>query len=81
LKLAVTSPFRRRAKKLTQPERQALERALQRFQANPFDPRLRTHKLTGELSGYWAFSVLYDLRVICSLDADIATLITIGSHD
>ncbi|MFN0070511.1 MAG: type II toxin-antitoxin system YafQ family toxin [Chloroflexota bacterium] len=81
MKLAVTSPFRRRVKKLTPVERTALSRALQRFQADPFDPRLRTHKLTGELSGYWSFSVLYDLRVVCRIDAAVATLISIGSHN
>jgi len=26
---------------------------------NPFDPNLKTHKLSGTLSGYWAFSIDY----------------------
>ena len=34
------------------------------FSRNPFDARLRTHKLTGKLEGLWAFSVDYDWRVI-----------------
>ena len=29
-----------------------------------FDPRLRTHKLKGELSAYWAYSVNREYRVL-----------------
>jgi hypothetical protein len=34
------------------------------FSKNPFNPSLRTHKLTGKLEGLWAFSVAFDCRVI-----------------
>src|SRR5437773_11860512 len=27
------------------------------FQSNPFDPRLKTHQLSGRLQGLWSFSV------------------------
>ena len=59
----------------------ALERALRRFQADPFDPSLRTHKLSGELEGKWAFSAGYDLRVVCLLEGAVAYLLVVGSHD
>jgi mRNA-degrading endonuclease YafQ of YafQ-DinJ toxin-antitoxin module len=58
-----------------------LRAALRRFAVNPRDPLLRTHKLAGDLAGYWAFSVDDDLRVLFRWDADLATLVTIGSHD
>jgi len=51
------------------------------------DPLLRTHKLAGDLAGYWAFSVDDDLRVVFLWDGDVAalvtvaTLVTIGTHD
>ncbi len=52
------------------------------FSKNPFDLRLRTHKLTGKLEGLWAFSVAYDCRVIFRfLSKDEALLIDIGGHD
>jgi addiction module RelE/StbE family toxin len=52
------------------------------FLKNPFDRRLRTHKLTGKLEGLWAFSVAYDCRVIFKfLSKDEVLLIDIGSHD
>ena len=38
--------------------------AIKLFSGNPFHPRLKTHKLTGKLSGLYAFKVSYDCRVI-----------------
>lgn len=52
------------------------------FSKEPFNPRLRTHKLTGKLEGLWAFSVAYDCRVIFKfLDEDNVLLIDIGGHE
>jgi addiction module RelE/StbE family toxin len=52
------------------------------FSENPFDPRLRTHKLTGKLEGLWACSVTYDFRIIFRfLSKDEVLLIDIGGHD
>lgn len=56
--------------------------AMSIFSQNPFDPKLRTHKLTGKLKGLWSFSASYNYRVIFSFinDHDVL-LIDIGSHD
>jgi len=57
-------------------------RAMELFSKNPFNPRLRTHKLTGKLEGLWAFSVAYDCRVIFRfLGKEEVLLIDIGGHD
>lgn len=58
-----------------------LRAVLRRFAADPRDPLLHTHKLTGELAGYWAFSVDDDLRVVFRWDGDVAFLVNLGSHD
>ena len=58
-----------------------LRAALRRFAADPQDPLLRTHKLKGELDGYWAFIVDADLRVLFRWDGDEAFLVNLGSHD
>jgi addiction module RelE/StbE family toxin len=56
--------------------------AIKIFSKNPFDPRLRTHKLTGKLEGLWAFSCSFDCRVIFKfLGKDEILLIDIGSHN
>ncbi len=58
-----------------------LRAALRRFVADPRDPILRTHKLRGELRGYWAFSVDDDLRVLFRWDGEICFLVNLGSHN
>lgn len=57
--------------------------ALGLFEKNPFDARLKTHKLTGKLDGSWAFSITYDGRVVFKFYDNYKTvlLIDIGSHD
>ncbi|HEY6327726.1 MAG TPA: type II toxin-antitoxin system mRNA interferase toxin, RelE/StbE family [Blastocatellia bacterium] len=51
------------------------------FKTNPFDPRLRTHKLSGKLKDLWSFGVEYDLRVIFHfVDDQRAYFIDIGTH-
>lgn len=57
-------------------------KALELFVENPFNPRMRTHKLTGKLEGLWAFSVTYDCMVIFKfLDKGEILLVDIGGHD
>jgi addiction module RelE/StbE family toxin len=57
-------------------------KSLELFAKNPFQPRLRTHKLTGELEGLWAFSVAFDCRVIFEfIKENEVLLIAIGSHE
>lgn len=58
-----------------------LRATLRRFAADPQDPLLRTHKLKGQLSAYWAFSVADDLRVVFRWRDEEAFLVALGSHD
>jgi len=52
------------------------------FLENPYQPQLRTHKLSGELTGMWAFSVSYDYRVVFRFISEKEVLlIDIGGHD
>lgn len=81
MRLAFTPRFQRRARKLTPLQRALLRAALRRFAKDPRDPVLRTHRLRGELDGYWAFAVDDDLRVLFRWDDDLATLVTVGTHD
>jgi addiction module RelE/StbE family toxin len=56
--------------------------AVKMFVKDPFQPRLRTHKLTGRLEGLWAFSVNFDCRVIFKfISKTEILLIDIGGHD
>jgi mRNA-degrading endonuclease YafQ of YafQ-DinJ toxin-antitoxin module len=80
-RLAPSSCFARRAKKLPPEQQPALARALRLFQADPHDPRLGTDKRSGPLAGLWAFSFGYDARVVFEWDGDVAVLLNVGSHD
>ena len=52
------------------------------FRASPFDPRLRTHKLKGQLAGAWAYSVNRSYRVLFRFLSDDEVLYyDIGTHD
>jgi len=54
---------------------------------DPFQPNLRTHKLSGKLKGLWACWVEYDCRIIFTFDNDpdsnkeMIILIDLGMHD
>lgn len=81
IRLAPSSRFARRAKKLPADQQRALARALRLFQADPHDARLGTHKLSGPLAGLWAFGFGYDARVVFEWDGEVAVLLNVGSHD
>lgn len=81
MRVIASSRFLRRAKKLGDPHASMLRAALRRFAVDPRDALLRTHKLKGELAGYWAFSVDADLRVVFRWEDDEAFLVNLGSHD
>jgi len=64
-----------------------IEETLRLLPVNPFAPQLETHKLKGKLSGSWACSAGYDLRIVFDFvkagedkDDDIL-LLAIGTHD
>ncbi len=53
------------------------------FEQNPFDSRLKTHKLSGGLKGSLAFSVDYRMRIIFWFDEKNAQIVyfdSIGDH-
>ncbi len=54
------------------------------FINDPFDSRLKTHKLSGRLKDLWSFTVEYDFRVVFYFTNDKpkkAVFIDIGTHD
>ena len=47
-----------------------------------FHPSLKTHRLSGNLAGYWAFSINYEYRLVFKFISDNKVLlIDIGTHD
>jgi mRNA-degrading endonuclease YafQ of YafQ-DinJ toxin-antitoxin module len=57
---------------------------LQIFTLEPFNAKLKTHKLSGKLKGLWAFSIAEDERVVFYFTKDKpkkAVFTDIGNHD
>lgn len=64
-----------------------IEKTLKLLTKDPFAPQLETHKLKGKLSGLWACSVGYDLRIVFDFVKSEGQkengifLMEIGTHD
>jgi mRNA interferase YafQ len=90
MKLVADKSFKRAFKKLIKKNPQLKEKLfsiLDLLEADPFIPSLKSHKLTGNLEGYWSCSVAYDCRIIFTFRQDtdseetLIILVDIGSHD
>lgn len=86
--LIKSTPFVRTAKRVLKKNPSLagdIQSTLELLAIDVFHPSLRTHKLKGNLSGSWACSVAYDLRIIFEFvqhDGNEAILLqAIGSHD
>mgnify|MGYP001584297324 FL=1 len=52
------------------------------FKINPFDARLKTHKLSGKLKDFSAFSISFSYRIICEFGKNkIVYFHSVGKHD
>ena len=70
---------------LSSKQKESARRAWAIFKQDPFDPRLRTHKIH-RLSGLmrrtvYAVEVEGDLRVVFYVDGDVVMSFNIGTHD
>ncbi len=73
--------FKKRISSDENHERKFYEK-LELFLNNPFDPQLRTHKLSGRLAGLYSFRVDYDIRVVFYFaEKNHAVFVDVGTHD
>jgi mRNA-degrading endonuclease YafQ of YafQ-DinJ toxin-antitoxin module len=81
MKIEYSPRFKRLYKKLPLELKKVAEDREAIFRLNPFNPKLKTHKLSGPLSGYLAFSVDHKHRIIFSLiDSSHVRFHSIGDH-
>lgn len=74
--------FAREYKKISRPIQVLAEKKEKLFRKNPFDTRLKTHKLHGELADFWAFSLDQKYRIIFDFfDEQTIRFYRIGTHD
>ena len=71
--------------RLADTQKESTRRAWQIFKLDPFDPRLRTHKIRRLSAHYgrtiYAVVIEADLRVVFYLDGDRVVTVDIGTHD
>ncbi len=85
MKVSFSSTFKRAFKKRikgTMDLEARFWQKLEQFTLDPFDPSLKTHKLSGKLKEFWSFSIDYDERVLFYFTEDgKAVFVDIGGHD
>lgn len=71
--------FLKEARALPQAQQKKLARLLEMLAENPYDPRLHTKHLSGELLGVLSFWITRDWRVLyCFSDENAIRLLTVG---
>ena len=83
MKIIYGSKFAREYKKLPDYIKDIAEEQEALFRKDPFNPRLKTHKLKGRLSGFLSFSIDYKYRIIFEFSKDKNTIYfhAVGDHD
>ena len=82
MRIFASSKFKRRYKKLLPGIKLKAEQREQLFVADPFDFRLRTHKLHGKDREHWAYSIDNNYRIkFAFLDGDDILYLDVGTHD
>jgi len=69
-------------RKLPKDVKKSAEEKIGIFGKNPFDVRLKTHKLSGILQDYWAFWINHKYRIIFAFwDSKTVRFHSVGDHD
>ena len=80
-----TRAFWRSFGKLSVQQQANARKAFVIFMQNPFDPRLRTHKIQKLSARYgrtiYAAEIEADLRALFYVEGDVVVTVDIGSHD
>lgn len=82
MKVFYLPKFVRQYKKLPEQIKDIAEKKFEIFLEDPFDRRLKTHKLSGVLEGFLAFSINHEYRIIFDMDkSGNARFYQVGTHD
>lgn len=82
MRIYYSSKFAREYKKLPIKIKKIAEKKEKIFRQNPFEPRLKTHRLTGKLKDFWSFSIDYKYRIIFEIiDEKTIWFHSVGTHN
>jgi len=83
MEIIFASSFGRGYRKLEEWQKERVDRAIAIFREDPFDQRLKNHKLRGQKEGVRSISGGYDLRILY-FEHDghaVVILVEVGTHD
>lgn len=85
LRFKRTPQFRKSYEALDGNERNAADDAFEIFRKDPWDPRLKTHKINSLSARYrttiWSVTILGNLRAVFYVDGSDVVSVDIGTHD
>jgi mRNA-degrading endonuclease YafQ of YafQ-DinJ toxin-antitoxin module len=80
--IEVSSKVKRVIKKMSNDEKIDFVNFIDIAEVDPFDARLKTHKLKGEMKNCYSPRLNYSDRVIFFIqEKEVITILDIGSHD
>ena len=81
MKIYYSSKFAREYKKLSLKIKETAEKKEKIFRKDPFDSRLNTHKLKGDLRSFWSFSINNKYRIIFEfVNKEMIWFHSVGDH-
>lgn len=81
-KVKYSSTFFKTLKKFPKSQVKFLAKKEKIFLNDPFDPRLKTHKLKGELADFFSFSISYHYRIVFHFeDEETVIFDLVGTHE
>ena len=82
MKIYYSSKFAKEHKRLPLKVKIAAEKKEKLFRQDPFDPILKTHKLSGRLKEYYSFSIDHEYRIIFEFfKKDTVWFHSVGTHE
>ncbi len=82
MRILTTRTFAKNYRKLPRRVRILASEKCEIFRKNPFEPTLRTHKLKGELAGYFAFSINLQYRILFRFGGGGEVyFVAVGTHE
>jgi addiction module RelE/StbE family toxin len=84
--LKVSKNFEKKLKKFIKRNptlKSILKEKLQILQENPFDSRLKTHRLSGSLKDFYSFWLTYEYRIVIKIypKEKVIEFYSIGTHE
>lgn len=82
MKIIYSSKFAKEYIKLPRKIKLIAEKKEKIFRKDPFDPKLKTHKLSGKLKDFYSFSIDYQYRIIFEfVDKNTIWFHSAGTHE